>query len=166
MGRLKHLCLDVDGVMTDGSFLYSENGKAYKRFGPDDSEALNVLKRFVSVDFVSADFRGLEISRARIERDMGFPLHLVTASERLAWISGRFPLDSVVYLGDSFTDAQVLQSVGLGIAPANASPFAKAASDYVTQSPGGGGAVAEACFYIAKIMAFNPPEFSFSTVGY
>ena len=33
--------LDVDGVLTDGKFLWDANGnKVYKEFGPDDADAL------------------------------------------------------------------------------------------------------------------------------
>ena len=42
----KYFLLDVDGVMTSGKFIYSRKGKIYKEFGPDDSDALNILKNF------------------------------------------------------------------------------------------------------------------------
>ena len=36
--------LDVDGVMTTGQFLYSEEGKVFKVFGAHDHDRLNLLK--------------------------------------------------------------------------------------------------------------------------
>ena len=33
-----NLIIDIDGVMTTGQFLYSEKGKAFKVFGPHDSD--------------------------------------------------------------------------------------------------------------------------------
>lgn len=153
--------LDVDGVMTDGTFLYSEEGKSHKRFGPDDGDALAVLRRFVEIFFVTADHRGLGITRARIERDLGFPVHLVAASERLSWLAHRHSLANVAYMGDSFLDTPILSSVGISIAPANASPPARSAAKFVTGASGGRGAVAEACFYLAKQMGVKPTEFEF-----
>jgi 3-deoxy-D-manno-octulosonate 8-phosphate phosphatase (KDO 8-P phosphatase) len=154
-------CLDVDGVMTDGTFLYSVQGKSHKRFGPEDGDALNILQRYVEIRFVTADHRGLGISRARIERDLGFALELVPSAERLTWLTQRYPLDRVAYMGDSFLDTKILRQVAVAISPANASPHAQSVSDFVTDSGGGAGAVAEACFYIAGRMEVEPPEFNF-----
>ena len=36
--KIKVFILDVDGVMTNGQFLYNEDGKSYKIFGPDDND--------------------------------------------------------------------------------------------------------------------------------
>ena len=46
--KMKPKCfiLDVDGVLTSGQFLYSEIAKEYKVFGPDDADALNILKNY------------------------------------------------------------------------------------------------------------------------
>ena len=42
----KYFILDVDGVMTDGCFYYTEKGKIIKKFGADDSDAFKVLSSF------------------------------------------------------------------------------------------------------------------------
>ena len=158
-------CLDVDGVLTDGTFLYSETGKEYKRFGPEDSDALQVLSRFIRVEFVTADRRGYKISQSRIEKDMGFPVHLVGSSERLEWIAEKNDLDRTAYMGDSFVDIAILKAVAIGFAPSNAGPHAQSVADYVTSSSGGRGAVAEACFVLADKLGLEPPEFSFLREG-
>jgi 3-deoxy-D-manno-octulosonate 8-phosphate phosphatase (KDO 8-P phosphatase) len=146
---------DVDGVFTDGAFLYSESGKAYKRFGPDDADAVALLRNFVEIVTVSADRRGEAISRARIERDMGLPLFMVSAPDRLSWLSERWELPKVVYMGDSFLDAPVLLSVGYGIAPANADQRAKEAANFVTSARGAERAVAEACMHLMQLFNFD-----------
>ena len=43
----KIFLLDVDGVMTNGQFLYSSKGKSFKIFGPDDHDGLSLLKPFL-----------------------------------------------------------------------------------------------------------------------
>ena len=40
----KIFILDVDGVMTDGKFYYSAEGKIFKSFGADDSDALGFVR--------------------------------------------------------------------------------------------------------------------------
>ena len=42
--------LDVDGVMTNGQFIYSKNGKIQKIFGPDDHDGLSLLSEFIEVN--------------------------------------------------------------------------------------------------------------------
>ena len=34
---------DVDGVLSDGKFYYSVDGKVLKVFGPDDHDALQIV---------------------------------------------------------------------------------------------------------------------------
>ena len=48
---IKNLILDVDGVMTTGQFLYSEDGKAYKIFGPHDADGLKILRNKLNILF-------------------------------------------------------------------------------------------------------------------
>lgn len=140
--------LDVDGVMTDGRSHYSGDGKVMKVFGPDDHDALRLLAPVMDIHFVSADRRGLPISRARIERDMGFPLELVSSRARLAWIEARWPGERVIYMGDGFYDRFVFEGVGYGISVCDADEDTRAAADYVTRRSGGDRAVAEACKHV------------------
>jgi len=147
--------LDVDGVMTDGQQYYTAEGKVMKRFGPDDHDALSLLKNDLEIRFVSGDGRGFEISRRRIEIDMKFPIDLVSTIRRTAWIAERYPLDRVIYMGDGIFDALVFRRVGYAIAPADADPLALRTADFVTTRKGGHRAVAEACLHV-KERFFEP----------
>ncbi|HMJ33191.1 MAG TPA: HAD hydrolase family protein [Baekduia sp.] len=142
------IVFDVDGVMTDGRFTYSRDGKQLKTFGPDDADALGVLRAEVPVAFVSADRRGFAITERRIANDMGYDVSLVPGGERLAWIAARAPLERVAYMGDSFTDIPVLERVGVSITTADALPGVRRCASYVTKRRGGDRAVAEACFFL------------------
>ena len=142
------IVFDVDGVMTDGRFDYSAEGKQFKRFGPDDADALKLLTAVAPIVFVSADRRGFPITERRIGTDMGHDVQLVPSGKRLAWMASRAPLDRVAYMGDSFTDIPVLKEVSVGITTADALPGVRQAATYVTQRCGGDRAVAEACFYL------------------
>jgi 3-deoxy-D-manno-octulosonate 8-phosphate phosphatase (KDO 8-P phosphatase) len=142
------IVFDVDGVMTDGRFSYSRAGKELKSFGPDDADALRVLRAEVPIAFVSADRRGFPITEQRIATDMGHDLSLVASSDRVAWIAARAPLQNVAYMGDSFTDIPVLERVGVGITTSDALPGVRRCATYVTDRRGGDRAVAEACFFL------------------
>jgi 3-deoxy-D-manno-octulosonate 8-phosphate phosphatase (KDO 8-P phosphatase) len=151
--------LDVDGVLTNGQFLYSTAGKQLKVFGPDDNDALSLLKPHLPIHFVTGDKKGFEISKKRIVDDMKFPLDLVSTIRRIEWIAERYPPDRVIYMGDGIFDHYVMRQVGYALAPANADPLAKQHADYVTVRSGGDRAVAEACLHIlAKFFVPYDPD--------
>ena len=60
------LLIDVDGVMTTGQFLYSKDNKEYKVFGPHDNDGLKLIKDKIKIRFITADKRGYEITKKRI----------------------------------------------------------------------------------------------------
>ena len=62
--------LDVDGIMTNGSFFYTSEGKFMKAFGPDDNDGLSLLKEYLDIRFVTGDKKGFPISKKRIFEDM------------------------------------------------------------------------------------------------
>lgn len=156
--RPKVFILDVDGVMTTGHFLYTQDGKVMKIFGPDDNDGLSLLKSNLEIRFVTGDKKGFPISKKRIADDMGFDLDIVSTVKRIDWIAERYPLESVIYMGDGIFDHYVMQQVGYSIAPANADKNAKQFADYVTERKGGDRAVAEASLHILEkfFAPFNP----------
>jgi len=154
----KIFLLDVDGVMTSGQFFYSNQGKVMKAFGPDDHDALSLLKPFLEIRFLTGDKKGFKITKKRIVNDMKFPLSLVSTIKRLDWIQDNYSTNEVIYMGDGIFDQYVFKKIGYSIAPSNADPLAKKYADYVTKRSGGDRAVAEACLHILKkfFKPFNP----------
>ena len=146
----RNIILDVDGIMTTGQFLYDDKGKKYKVFGPDDADALKILKRFMKIFFVSADSRGFAISKKRISIDMGYKLLKVSSEKRLGWIKKNFKLDETIYMGDGIYDHLIMKKVFYSISTSNSSENAKKFSSFVTKRTGGDRAVAEASLHILK----------------
>lgn len=139
--------MDVDGVLTTGQFLYSAEGKSFKVFGPDDNDALSLVRPYLEIRFVTGDKKGFAISKRRID-DMRYPIDLVSTVRRVDWIADRYPLDKVIYMGDGIFDHYVMRRVGYSIAPSNADVLAKQVAHHVTERAGGYRAVAEACMHI------------------
>ncbi len=148
--EIKHLVLDVDGVLTTGQFLYTSEGKFSKIFGPHDNDGIKLISKFVTVSAISADKRGFHISQKRVGEDMGLDLQLVSEGDRLAWLKEHFDLSHTVYMGDGIFDAEIFGHVAYGIAPASAFYLARDKAHYVTHTKAGEGAVAEACLHIIK----------------
>lgn len=157
----KAFVLDVDGVMTDGRFYYNTEGKVIKIFGPDDHDALTLLKPYIEIRFVSGDSRGFPISKSRIVDDMKMPLELVSTTKRIDWIKERWEPDEVIYMGDGIFDHYVFREVGYGISVKNADALTKKYADYITKRAGGDRAVAEACLHVfEKFFAASNPDAS------
>ena len=148
--NFKTFILDVDGVLTNGQFYYTNKGKIMKVFGPDDNDGLSLLKPFLNIHFVTGDKKGFSISKRRIVTDMKFELSLVSTIKRIDWIAKHFKLDEVIYMGDGIFDHYVMSSVGFSIAPSNADFLAKEKADYICKRSGGDRAVAEASLMILK----------------
>jgi 3-deoxy-D-manno-octulosonate 8-phosphate phosphatase (KDO 8-P phosphatase) len=162
----KVFILDTDGVITTGQFFYTAEGKAMKVFGPDDNDALSLLKPYLETRFVTGDKKGYPISKKRISDDMKFKLDLVSTIHRVEWIKERYNLAEVIYMGDGIFDHYVMQRVGYSIAPANADKLTASQANYVTKRSGGDRAVAEACLHILEefFEPYNPeaiPKSSF-----
>jgi len=146
----KVFILDTDGVITTGQFFYTAEGKAMKVFGPDDNDALSLLKPYLETRFITGDKKGYPISKKRISDDMKFQLDLVSTIHRVEWIKERYNLEEVIYMGDGIFDHYVMQRVGYSIAPANADKLTASQANYVTKRSGGDRAVAEACLHILE----------------
>jgi len=134
--------------MTNGQFFYDKNGKTHKIFGADDSDGLALINDMINIQFVSADKRGFDISKKRIQDDMGYKINLVSSKERFSWIKDRYNPQDCIYMGDGFFDNLIMEKVGYSIAPSNADIKAKNAADYITERSGGDRAVAEACVHV------------------
>ena len=53
--KFKNLIVDVDGVMTDGKNALHRRWKNNESFGPDDHDALKMIKDIINIHFISAD---------------------------------------------------------------------------------------------------------------
>ncbi len=144
----KVLILDVDGVMTDGKFYYTSDGKFLKAFGPDDSDALGLIDKFMEVRFVTGDKKGFEISKKRIVDDMGYKLELVSTINRLEWMKAHYDLKDIIFIGDGIFDYIAMKKVGYSIVTNNGDIQTKKYANYVTKRCGGDRAVAEAVMHI------------------
>jgi 3-deoxy-D-manno-octulosonate 8-phosphate phosphatase (KDO 8-P phosphatase) len=141
--------LDVDGVLNDGCFYYSKDGKVLKKFGAHDNDGIKMLKHLIKIEFYTADKNGFEINKKRIE-DLGFNLNFITEETRFKKICIDQNPNKIIYMGDGIHDVKILEKVLCGISPKSARKEAKKASDYVTESEAGNGAVLDAVIFIKK----------------
>ena len=139
---ITNVIIDVDGVLTDGTFFYSIDGKVLKRFGSHDAQAIKVCKSYFNLQLISADKKGFEISKLRAEH-LGLPITLVPEEFRSNWIADNFIREESALVVDSFTDIPSLINVSRSFAPKNAHPELLRRVSVILNASGGGGAVAE-----------------------
>ncbi len=94
---------DIDGVLTNGKHIYGKNGKMYKQFGSNDSDAMRILISEGYVDdiqFITSDKIGFEISHKRVA-DIGFELEFVKPEDRPGHIRDLTrTVDNVILIDD------------------------------------------------------------------
>jgi 3-deoxy-D-manno-octulosonate 8-phosphate phosphatase (KDO 8-P phosphatase) len=143
LSEISLIITDVDGVLTDGSFYYSEEGKVFKKFGPHDGDGVKIIRGLgVEIIAISADQRGFGISNKRLS-DMKVELTLVSEAERFGFVAEKCKSDKVMFIGDGIFDAAALSVAHVGIAPSNAVKLAKDAADICLNSCGGSGVLLE-----------------------
>lgn len=145
---IKLLALDVDGVLTDGGLYYTETGEELKKFNVKDGLGLKLLMNHgIQVAIISSNDSKATIHRARklniIHTFTGVEHKLVVLENLCQQMDISF--SQVAYVGDDLPDLPLLKAVGCPLTVADASPQTKSAAIYITQRPGGNGAVREIC---------------------
>lgn len=154
VARIELLLLDVDGVLSDGGIVYSDNRVETKRFHVRDGSGLKFWQlagkraAIVSGRRTSlVDVRAVELGIAPVFQ--GHP-EKVPAFEKVLAETG-LRAEQVCAIGDDLPDLPVLLRSGVGIAVADACAELRAAADYVTTPPGGHGAVRDAIEWLLKL---------------
>lgn len=142
--KIKLAVFDVDGVLTDAGFYYSETGEALKKFNTRDGAGISTLKSAgVELGIITGESTGFAPARAnklgikRIELGCSEKLPILDAWREelgLRW-------DEVVYMGDDLPDLPCIQACGIGACPSDAEPEIVSAARFVSTQPGGQGAV-------------------------
>ncbi len=147
------LALDVDGVLTDGSIYYGNDGEELKAFSIKDGLGIKLLQK-AGVEVAIITGRQSEIV-ARRARELGIS-DIIQGREdkRVALLElcqmKSLQLSDCAYMGDDLPDLGAILSAGLGMTVADASPAVAAAADWQSSFGGGRGAVREACEHLLE----------------
>lgn len=149
--QIKYLILDVDGVLTDGTFYVipgMEQNIDLKAFNSQDGFGLKMLQK-----------AGIEIiiisGRASVSTEMR--MQQLAINKVFLGVKNKLELfhklcqdhninpQLCAYVGDDIPDLEVMREVGLRITVANANKIMHQFADYQTNLSGGHGAVREVC---------------------
>jgi 3-deoxy-D-manno-octulosonate 8-phosphate phosphatase (KDO 8-P phosphatase) len=146
--RVRLLVLDVDGVMTDGRIIMDHEGREIKAFDVRDGHGIKLL-RHAGIEVAVLTGRNSPVVQKRAD-DLGILWVRQGVHDKVAAyqeIAGEVGItdEEACFVGDDLVDIPLLKRVGVPICVADGVHEAKAVALYVTQLPGGRGAVREVC---------------------
>ena len=160
LGAIEVVALDVDGVLTDGTFWWGPNGEEWKRFSFADVMGISrgcraglVFALISGEDSPIVDRFAQKLGIAEVHKgckDKGAAL--LSVAERL-----QAPRERICFVGDDVNDLPAFAAAGVSAAPSNAQPTVKEAASLILSQAGGGGAVRE---LIELILAARAAEIS------
>ena len=146
--RVKLAVFDVDGVLTDGRLIYSDDGRELKSFHVHDGFGLKrLIANGIEVAIITTRMSHMVTERTA---ELGIAHVYQGRADKLACFEHLLkalqlePADAC-YTGDDVVDLPPMQRAGLSIAPANAHPYVRERALWRTRLAGGNGAAREVC---------------------
>lgn len=147
------LLLDVDGVLTGGEIIYTDQGEQIKKFDVKDGLGIRMLKQAgIKVGVITG--RSAAALRHRCE-NLGLDLVFEGVRDKVKVLKQileqtQLTAEATAFVGDDLPDLAVLKRVGLAVAVADAHALIRGTAHIITTAPGGRGAVREISEMILK----------------
>lgn len=151
--KVKAVVMDVDGVLTDGSLTFDENGVEYKTFNAKDGQGIVMLNK---MGFVTAIITARQNGTVRHRfNNLGMTKLYEGCKNKIAALKElaqeyKLSMDEIAYMGDDLPDICVLKQVGFPCAPNDAVEEVLSYAQFVASKSGGRGAVREMCDFVLK----------------
>lgn len=157
--KIKLMAFDVDGVFTDGSLTFGEDGKEYKTFNAKDGQGIVcVEKAGIITVIITARENGTVAHRAKnlgiTEFHQGIKYKLPILEEIMKKYNLKY--ENISYMGDDLPDICILEKVGLACCPADAVDEVKNICNFVSSKNGGRGAIRELCDIVLRSQNIEP----------
>ena len=143
---IKAVVLDVDGVLTDGTFWWGPDGQEWKRFSFRDVMGVSKARRAgLVIALISGENSPLV---DRFAEKMGIE-HVVKGCKDKAGALRDFArraglaLAEIAFMGDDVNDLEAMKLAGLSAAPNDAHHSARKQAVFLSRHNGGQGAVRE-----------------------
>ncbi len=144
--KIKLLALDVDGVLTDGSFFWGNSGEEFKRFSFYDIMGLSqAVKSGLKVCLISGENSPLVERFSKKINLTAFFTGIKNKGECLDsfMLKQGLTKEEVCFIGDDINDVSAFKACGVAIATQNATQSILEYVHYQTKRNGGDGAVRE-----------------------
>jgi len=149
--RLRLMAFDVDGVLTDGTLLFTPNGDEIKAFSSLDGHGLKMLTEAgIEVAIITGrssrmvELRAANLGIAHLFQGVDDKRAVMRVLREQLGIS----VEQSGYMGDDVVDLPVLRDCGFSASVSDGHAFVHEHVDFVTAHGGGRGAVRELCDFI------------------
>ena len=152
--HIKTLIFDVDGVLTDGKILITNEGELLRSFDTKDGYAMKcaLVQGYKIVIITGGRNQGVE---DRFKELGVFDIYMGAHHKIDAYqdLMDNYDLDpeTILYVGDDIPDIPVMEKVGLGCCPSDAVSDVKAMANYVSHKKGGEGCVREIIEQVLRV---------------
>jgi 3-deoxy-D-manno-octulosonate 8-phosphate phosphatase (KDO 8-P phosphatase) len=150
---IRLLVTDMDGVWTDGSIYLDDSGVEMLRFSAYDGLAVK-LARDGGLRLAVLSARRCPAVFFRLTRLGEDEIHLGSPDKAVDFpaLCRRLGVEpaQAAYLGDDLPDLGAMRLAGVALTVAQAPEEMRQAADYVTEAPGGSGAVREAVEWLLR----------------
>ena len=144
--KIKLVICDVDGVLTDGSMYYSENGEQMKKFHTRDGMAVELLlKCKIPTLIITGEKSKIVLARAKKIKIKKTYIGIKQKELLLPQICKSFKVttNEIAVIGDDLNDEKIMKSIGLSVCPSNTVKRIKKIANFITSVPGGEGVLRE-----------------------
>ena len=160
ISKIKLVAFDVDGVLTNGEIIYSENGEELKIFNAKDGHGITMFNRKGFITAIITARQTPVVDRRAKDLDI---THVYQGSKNklnsLHELMEKYNLDytQIAYVGDDIPDICVLEKAGLAFCPADAAEEVRQICHFVSSKEGGKGAVREISDFILSRVSHKSP---------
>lgn len=151
---VRMMIFDVDGVLTDGRVIYTDDGSEIKEFDAKDGHGIKLLQRAgIEVALISGracravEHRALGLGISRVYQ--GAKAKIEPYEQILA--DTGLKEDETGFMGDDLIDIPVMRRAGFAVAVPNGAPHIFPYAHYITRASGGRGAAREVCEMILQV---------------
>ena len=143
--------MDIDGVLTDGTFYWGSEGQEWKRFSFYDVMGISLGRKAGLIFALISGENNTLIDR--FANKIGVVDIYKGSKDKAAALrsfaeKNALPLSQVCFMGDDVNDLPALELAGLSAAPASAHDDVKKKVTLIMQHNGGQGAVRELIDYV------------------
>jgi len=151
--KIRFFVTDVDGVLTDGSLYFSNEGEDLKAFNVRDGLGIKWLQDAgISTAIITGRTSNIVLNRAKglgishvIQGREDKKTALIEVCQQLG-----FSLEQTAYIGDDVQDLSAIRSAGFGCTVANGDPLVIQHADWRSDFNGGAGAVRQLAEFILQ----------------
>lgn len=151
--EIKMIIMDVDGTLTDGTLLVMPDGEELKSYNVKDGTGILLahlagLKTAIITGKISKSLqkRAEKLQITEVYQGILDKKRILTEIQNKNGLKE----EQIAYIGDDVGDFEVIKSVGLAGAVADAHPAIKKHCHFICKNPGGKGAVREFIDFILE----------------